>query len=175
MINNVVLVGRLTKDVDLRYTSNGTAVGSFSIAVERPFKNQQGEKETDFINCVIWRKSAENFANFTRKGSLVGLQGRIQTRNYENQQGQRVYVTEIVVDTFSFLESKSVTEQRPRDNSQGTSSASNSYQSNQSSNQNGNHSSTSDQQKNFSDYQSNDDPFLSSGESIDISDDDLPF
>lgn len=175
MINNVVLVGRLTKDVDLRYTSNGTAVGSFSIAVERPFKNQQGEKETDFINCVIWRKSAENFANFTRKGSLVGLQGRIQTRNYENQQGQRVYVTEIVVDTFSFLESKSVTEQRPRDNSQSTSSTSNSYQSSQSSNQNGNQSSTSGQQKDFSDYQSNDDPFLSSGESIDISDDDLPF
>ena len=86
MINNVVLTGRLTKDVDLRYTSSGTAVGSFSIAVDRQFKNQQGEKETDFINCVIWRKSAENFANFTRKGSLVGIQGRIQTRNYENQQ-----------------------------------------------------------------------------------------
>lgn len=175
MINNVVLVGRLTKDVDLRYTSNGTAVGSFSIAVDRPFKNQQGERETDFINCVIWRKAAENFANFTRKGSLVGLQGRIQTRNYENQQGQRVYVTELVVENFSFLESKSVTEQRPRENSPSASSNSNSYQSNESSSQYDNQSSTSNQKKDFSNYKSNDDPFSSSGESIDISDDDLPF
>src|SRR5699024_1271894 len=114
MINNVVLTGRLTRDVDLRYTSSGTAVGSFSMAVDRQFKNQQGEKETDFINCVIWRKAAGNFANFTRKGSLVGIQGRIQTRNYENQQGQRVYVTEVVVENFTLLESRSVTEQRPR-------------------------------------------------------------
>ena len=75
MINNVVLTGRLTKDVDLRYTSNGTAVGSFTVAVDRQFKSQSGERETDFINCVMWRKAAENFANFTRKGSLVGIQG----------------------------------------------------------------------------------------------------
>ena len=115
MINNVVLTGRLTKDVDLRYTSNGTAVGSFTVAVDRQFKSQSGERETDFINCVMWRKAAENFANFTRKGSLVGIQGRIQTRNYENQQGQRVYVTEIVADNFTLLESRNVTEQRPRE------------------------------------------------------------
>ena len=107
MINNVVLVGRLTKDVDLRYTGSGTAVGNFTIAADRPYTNAQGERETDFINCVIWRKSAETLANFTRKGSLIGITGRIQTRNYENNQGQRVYVTEVVADRIQFLESKS--------------------------------------------------------------------
>ncbi len=111
MINNVVLTGRLTKDIDLKYTQSGTAVGSFSVAVERKFKNAQGERETDFINCVIWRKSAENFAKFAGKGSLVGLEGNIQTRNYENNQGQRVYVTEVVVDNFTLLESKKEREQ----------------------------------------------------------------
>ena len=116
MINNVVLVGRLTKDIDMRYTQSGTAVASFSLAVERNFKNAQGERETDFINCVIWRKAAENFARFTRKGSLVGIEGSIQTRNYENNQGQRVYATEILVDNFSLLESKEVTESRPETN-----------------------------------------------------------
>ncbi|WP_277630378.1 single-stranded DNA-binding protein [Atopococcus tabaci] len=118
MINNVVLTGRLTKEVDLKYTQTGTAVGTFNLAVERPFKNQQGERETDFILCQIWRKQAENLANLTRKGSLIGVQGRVQTRSYENQQGQRVYVTEIVVDNFTLLESKEVTEQRPRGNGQ---------------------------------------------------------
>lgn len=160
MINNVVLVGRLTKELDLRYTSNGTAVASFTIAVERPFKNGQGERETDFVMCVIWRKPAENMANFTRKGSLVGIQGAIQTRNYENQQGQRVYVTEIKVDNFSLLESKEVTEQRPRANSQ------HDTQSNQT--QEPAHSNTYRET-------STDDPFTNSGDSIDISDDDLPF
>lgn len=106
MINNVVLVGRLTKDCDLKYTSSGTAVATFSLAVNRQFTNQAGEREADFINCVIWRKSAENFANFTRKGSLVGITGRIQTRNYEGNDGKRVYVTEVVADNFALLESK---------------------------------------------------------------------
>ena len=116
MINNVVLVGRLTKDIDLKYTGSGTAVGTFIMAVNRNFTDQNGEKKSDFINCVIWRKSAENMANFTRKGSLVGITGRIQTRNYDNQQGQRVYITEVVVENFALLESKQVTEQRPREN-----------------------------------------------------------
>lgn len=176
MINNVVLTGRLTKDVDLRYTSNGTAVGSFSIAVDRPFKSQSGERETDFINCVIWRKAAENFANFTRKGSLVGIEGRIQTRNYENQQGQRVYVTEIVVDNFTLLESRSVTEQRPRETNS-PSPVSNYNQTNNQSNSNNqsSYSNSNNQENSFNDYNSNEDPFLSSGKSIDISDDDLPF
>ena len=106
MINRVVLIGRLTKDIELKYTQGGNAVGSFTIAVNRQFTNQQGEREADFINAVIWRKSAENLANFTQKGSLIGIEGRLQTRNYENQQGNRVYVTEVVVDNFSLLEYK---------------------------------------------------------------------
>ena len=120
MINNVVLVGRLTKPIDLRYTQNGTAVGSFNLAVTRNFTNQQGERETDFVQCVIWRKAAENLANFTRKGSLIGVEGSIQTRNYENQQGVRVYVTEVLVSNFSLLEPKQVTESRPVNDSTGT-------------------------------------------------------
>lgn len=104
MINRVVLVGRLTKDVELRYTTSGAAVGSFSLAVNRQFTSANGERETDFINATIWRKSAENLAQFTHKGSLIGIDGRLQTRNYEDKQGKRVYVTEVVVDNFSLLE-----------------------------------------------------------------------
>ncbi|WP_251545984.1 single-stranded DNA-binding protein [Limosilactobacillus caecicola] len=111
MLNRVVLTGRLTRDPELRYTGSGTAVCSFSVAVDRQFRNQNGERDADFINCVIWRKSAENFANFTHKGSLVGIDGRLSTRNYENNQGQRVYVTEVTVDNFALLE--------PRSNNQG--------------------------------------------------------
>ncbi|WP_270756980.1 single-stranded DNA-binding protein [Levilactobacillus brevis] len=109
MINRVVLTGRLTRDVELRYTQGGAAVATFNLAVDRRFTDQQGEREADFVSCVIWRKPAENFATFFNKGSLVGIEGRIQTRNYENQQGQRVYVTEVIVDNFSFLEPKSST------------------------------------------------------------------
>lgn len=104
MLNRAVLTGRLTKDPELQYTANGTPVLSFTLAVDRQFRNKQGDRDADFINCVIWRKSAENFANFTHKGALVGIDGRIQTRNYENNQGQRVYVTEVVVDNFALLE-----------------------------------------------------------------------
>lgn len=106
MMNTVQIIGRLTKDVDLRYTQNGVAVASFTVAVERRFKNAQGEKETDFILCTMWRKAAENFTKFTHKGSLVGIEGSIQTRNYENKEGQRVYVTEVQADNFSLLEPK---------------------------------------------------------------------
>ena len=106
MINRTVLIGRLTKDVELRHTAKGDAVASFTVAVNRQFTNSHGEREADFINCVIWRKAAENFAKYTHKGSLVGIEGRIQTRSYENQQGQRVYVTEVVADNFSLLDSK---------------------------------------------------------------------
>ena len=112
MINNVCLVGRLTRPVDLRYTSNGTAFGSFSLAIDRTYKNQAGEKETDFINCVIWRKPAVNLSNFTKKGSLLGVEGRLQTRNYENHEGKKVYITEVLVENFSLLEPKAVTESR---------------------------------------------------------------
>lgn len=106
MINNVVLIGRLTADPNLRYTASGNATATFTLAVNRNFTNASGEREADFINCVIWRKPAETLANYARKGTLLGVTGRIQTRNYENQQGQRVYVTEVIAESFQFLESK---------------------------------------------------------------------
>ena len=112
MINQVVLVGRLTKDADLRYTSGGQAVATFNLAVNRNFTNQSGEREADFVNCVIWRKPAETLANYAKKGTLLGIVGRIQTRNYENQQGQKVYVTEVVCDNFQLLEPKKDNQQQ---------------------------------------------------------------
>lgn len=105
-INNVVLVGRLTKDVNLRSTQNGTMVGAFTLAVDRTTKDQNGNRQADFITCVVWNKMAENLATYAHKGSLIGVQGRIQTRNYDNKDGQRVYVTEVHVDNFSLLESR---------------------------------------------------------------------
>ena len=106
MINNVVLVGRLTRDPELRYTPSNVAVATFSLAVNRNFKNQAGNREADFISCIMWRQQAENFANWCKKGNLVGITGRIQTRSYDNQQGQRVYVTEVVAESFQTLEKK---------------------------------------------------------------------
>jgi single-strand DNA-binding protein len=106
MINRTVLVGRLTNDPELKYTGSGVAVATFTVAVNRQFTNSQGEREADFIRCQMWRKAAENFCNFTHKGSLVGIDGRIQTRSYENQQGTRIFVTEVVAENFSLLESK---------------------------------------------------------------------
>lgn len=112
-LNKCVAVGRLTRDLELRYTPSNTAVASGTIAVERNRKNQNGEKETDFFNIVIWGKSAENMSNWIKKGYLVSISGRLQTRNYENQQGQRVYVTEIIVEEFDNLQ--------PRNHQQGQS------------------------------------------------------
>lgn len=106
MLNSTCLVGRMTKDAELRYTPNNQAVATFSLAVNRNFKSQNGEREADFINCVIWRQQAENLANWAKKGALIGITGRIQTRSYENQQGQRVYVAEVVADNFQLLESR---------------------------------------------------------------------
>ena len=145
-MNSVQLIGRLTKDSDLRYTSDGTATATFSLAVNRPFKSASGEREADFINCVIWRKNAENFANLTRKGSLVGITGRIQTRNYENKEGQRVYVTEVVAENFTLLESK----------------------------KDGAGNGQNNQSNNRSSHQPND-PFNSHSEPYSINSDDLPF
>ena len=107
MINRVVLVGRLTKDPELRYTPNGIASCHFTVAVNRTFANQNGERDADFISCQAWRKQAENLANYQRKGALIGLEGRIQTHSYEDQSGQRVYVTTVVADSIQFLESRS--------------------------------------------------------------------
>lgn len=100
-MNSVNLIGRLTKDCDLRYTQSGKAVASFTLAVD---KYSKGEKSADFINCVVWDKAAEALANYTSKGSRIGVKGSINTRNYENQQGQRVYVTEVVADPFNGIE-----------------------------------------------------------------------
>lgn len=111
-MNTVQLVGRLTRDVELRFTSSGTATGSFNLAVNRNFTNQQGEREADFINCVIWRKAAENLANWTRKGSLIAIDGRLQTRSYDNKHGNKAYVTEVVVNNFDLLETKETTNAR---------------------------------------------------------------
>ena len=118
MINNVTLVGRMTRDAELRYTPQNQAVATFSLAVNRNFKGQNGEREADFINCVIWRQQAENLANWAKKGALIGITGRIQTRNYENQQGQRVYVTEVVADSFRLLEFNKQNDQNQTQNSQ---------------------------------------------------------
>lgn len=110
MMNSVCLVGRMTRDAELKYTGNNIAVATFSLAVNRTFKDANGERETDFINCVIWRQQAENLANWAKKGALIGITGRIQTRSYENQQGQRVYVTEVVAENFQMLESRAARE-----------------------------------------------------------------
>lgn len=106
MLNSICLVGRLTKNAELKYVNDSMAVATFTLAVNRNFKGQNGEREADFINCVIWRQQAENLANWAKKGALIGITGRIQTRSYENQQGQRVYVTEVVAENFQLLESR---------------------------------------------------------------------
>lgn len=111
MINNDTLTERLTRDPELRYTGSGTAVVSFSLAVDRTFTNAQGERETDFINCVAWRKTAELIGNNLHKGSLCGVTGRIQTRNYTNNEGQKVYITEVVCENLTFLEKKNDNQQ----------------------------------------------------------------
>ena len=106
MFNSTTLVGRLTRNPELKYTPSNQAVATFTLAVNRNFKNQNGEREADFINCVIWIQQDENLANWAKKGALIGITGRIQTRSYENQQGQRVYVTEVVAEQFQLLESQ---------------------------------------------------------------------
>ena len=105
-----MLAGRVTKDIELKVTPTGKSVCSFSLAVERKFV-QNGEKITDFINCQLWGKSAETLEKYVKKGMMIGVEGRIQTRKYTNQQGQTVYVTEVVADSFSFLEKKQSNEQ----------------------------------------------------------------
>lgn len=145
MLNRVVLIGRLTKDPELRYTPNGIAVTSFTLAVDRNFTNQQGQREADFLQIVTWRGLAENVANYLKKGRLTAVEGRIQTRHYDNNEGKRVYVTEIVADNVRFLESPN---QSKRESF-------------------GNRDNQNDR--------SEKDPFDDGGSPIDISDDDLPF
>ena len=106
-MNTVQLVGRLTKEVDLKFTSSGTAVGSFTIAVNRSFTNQQGQREADFINCVVWRIQADNLVKYIKKGGLIGIEGEIQTRTYDDKNGTKKYITEVLCNSIEFLESKS--------------------------------------------------------------------
>ena len=115
MINNVVLVGRLTKKPELRQTTSNISVCQFTVAVNRNFNSQNGGQEADFINCVAWRSTADNMVKFLDKGSLVGIEGRIQTRSYE-QDGQRRYVTEVVADNVRFLESRNNNNNNQNDN-----------------------------------------------------------
>jgi single-strand DNA-binding protein len=172
MMNRVVLVGRLTKDPELRITPSGVPVATFTLAVNRAFTNQQGEKEADFINCVVWRRPAENVANFLKKGSLAGVDGRVQTRSYEGQDGKRVYVTEVLAESVQFLE--------PKSGASGNSGEGGYYnnpprEQKAPYNNNQNQQPRSNNQGNNQGYtRIDEDPFANSGQ-IDISDDDLPF
>ncbi|OAX45742.1 single-stranded DNA-binding protein [Paenibacillus sp. AD87] len=161
MLNRVILIGRLTRDPELRYTPAGVAVTQFTLAVDRPFTSQGGEKEADFIPVVTWRQLAETCANYLRKGRLAAVEGRIQVRNYENNEGKRVYVTEVIADNVRFLESAN------RDNNGGGGGQpmreEPSYGGGGRANNNNNSRSN------------NQDPFSDDGKPIDISDDDLPF
>lgn len=163
-MNKAILIGRLTRDPELRYTNSNRAVTQFSIAISRPFTSQNGEREADFINIVVWDKAAENVKKYVTKGRLVAVEGRIQTRSYDNNEGKKVYVTEVVASNVQFLESK---------NSQ---SSDNSF--------NGGAASHSDVSPyDFNDNKSNNvetvdidnDPFENFGTSVDLSDNDLPF
>ncbi len=106
MLNRVVLVGRLTKDPEFRTTQSGVEVATFTLAVNRNYKNKNGEQQADFINCIVFRKQAENVNNYLNKGNLAGVDGRLQSRSYENQEGRRIFVTEVICDSVQFLESK---------------------------------------------------------------------
>ena len=174
-MNKAILIGRLTRDPELRYTSSNRAVCQFTIAIDRPFTNQStGQREADFINVVVWDKSAENVGKYVTKGRLIAVEGRIQTRSYDNNEGRKVYVTEVVASNVQFLESKNASQSNaggfssmpePPVTSEPTpydfadnNTSSNSNQSNR-------------QTMNIEE----DDPFASFGESIEISDNDLPF
>ena len=174
-MNKAILIGRLTRDPELRYTNSNRAVCQFSIAIDRPFTNQAtGQREADFINIVVWDKQAENVGKYVTKGRLVAVEGRIQTRNYDNNEGRKVYVTEVVANNVQFLESKNSvaggngfntmpeppmqqtsSEPTPYDFADNTPSSSNSMQT--------------------MNIEAEKDPFAAFGESVEISDNDLPF
>ncbi len=159
-MNKAILIGRLTRDPELRTTPTGRNVCQFSVAVSRTFTNANGEREADFINCVVWDKQAENLVKYQKRGNQIAVEGRIQTRNYDDKDGKKVYVTEILASNISFLDSK------------GTSTA-------------GNTSFNTLPEPPMEDTSSNSgsvetvsvekDPFEAFGDSIEISDNDLPF
>lgn len=163
-MNKVVLIGRLTRDPELRYTGNNTPVASFSLAVNRNYSNQQGEREADFINIVVWRKQAENVKNYLTQGSQVAIDGRLQTRTYDDQNGQRRYITEVIADNVEFLGSRN--------------------SSNNSNNMNNTSSAATNAGPTPYDFADNasskgtdvdSNPFADFGANIEISDDELPF
>ncbi|WEK54227.1 MAG: single-stranded DNA-binding protein [Candidatus Cohnella colombiensis] len=165
MLNRVILIGRLTKDPELRYTPAGVAVAQFTLAVDRGFSSNKEEREADFIPIVVWRQLAETCANYLRKGRLTAVEGRIQVRNYENNEGRRVYITEVIADNVRFLESanrEGGSGGQARDEIGGGQGG---YSGGGSRNNTGSRNSGS----------SNNDPFADDGRPIDISDDDLPF
>ena len=167
MMNKVILIGRLTRDPELRRSNTGMAVCNFSVAVNRGFVSQNNEPQTDFINCVCFDKQAENLSRYMTKGRLISVDGRIQSRSYDNQEGKRVYVTEVVATNIQYLESKSAT--------QGTT---NNYSNNNSYNAAPSNDVTPfdfEQASNAPTVEVDNDPFASFGESVEISDNDLPF
>ncbi len=155
-MNKVILIGRLTKTPELRMTQSGIASANFSLAVQRPFTNQEGVREADFVNCVVWRKQAENLTKYCTKGSQIAIEGRIQTRNYDAEDGTKRYVTEVVADNITFLGSKN-------SNADASSVASTSVETSQ----------PAPSEANSTDI--DDDPFKDFGEEVVLSDDDLPF
>lgn len=170
-MNKAILIGRLTRDPELRYTNSNRAVCQFSIAIDRPFSNQTtGQREADFINIVVWDKTAENVGKYMTKGRLIAVEGRIQTRNYENNEGKKVYVTEVVASNVQFLESKNAT-----GNSNGFNSIpeppmeKSPYDFGNDNNQTQSNSESTTM--NIDDN----DPFAAFGEQEEISDNDLPF
>ena len=154
-MNKVILIGRLTRDPELRTVANGSATTSFSLAVNRPFTNQNGEREADFINCVAWRKQAENIAKYCVKGTQVAVEGRIQTRNYDAQDGTKRYVTEVIADNVTFLSPKG-------------SVSSNNFQSN-------NQDDFNQVSQDITTTDVSEDPFKDFGQEVVLSEDDLPF
>lgn len=162
-MNKAILVGRLTKDPELKMTENTKReVCQFTIAVNRPYTNDDGERKADFINCVVWDKLAENLSKYQKKGNQVAVEGRIQTRNYEDKDGKRVYVTEILANNISFLDSK------------GTNTSSNDFNSLSEPPREDSVSSSSNM-NNMETVSVDKDPFEAFGDSIEISDNDLPF
>ena len=157
-MNKVFLIGRLTRDPELRYTSSNLPVATFSLAVNRNFTSQSGEREADFINIVVWRKQAENVKNYLTQGSQVAIDGRIQTRTYDGEDGKKRYITEVIADNVQFLDSKG-----SRDNNM--SSSNNSYSDVR----------PSDFSSSMPTTSVKNDPFSDFGSSIEINDDELPF
>ncbi|WP_404427279.1 single-stranded DNA-binding protein [Ureibacillus chungkukjangi] len=172
MINCVVIVGRLTKDPELRYTPSGVPMTRFTVAVNRTFSNQQGDREADFIQCIAWRKQAENLANFMKKGSLIGVEGRIQTGSFEGQDGKRVYTTDVIAEGIQYLEPRSNGSSNPTPNYQPQPQ----YQNEPfggNTQQNYGQNPQYNNQQNYSRVE--EDPFASNKGPIEVSEDDLPF